>query len=394
MATIEERGPCQFRVKIRRKNITQTRTFETRKEAEAWARVIEGKITADEYVDRSFVRDTTLSQACDWYEQNLPRGRPDTKNKLSKLNYWRHESPFAHWSLVAILPADLLRWRRQVLDEDNAESGEIAGPEAEVGPQTVIHRLNVLSQVYNRWALAHSQSVSNPVIRGVRPSKPDGRNRRLSEGEEARLLQAARASTRPWLEAAIIIALETCMRQSELAGLTWDRVILSRARPYADLVRTKNGESRRIALSARAVTALRSLMPAVVPLDTGKRTVLPVETGRGIAHAFRDAITDEDFPGLRWHDLRHEAISRLFEHTELRDCEIMTISGHLRPEMLTRYVHLRGDQLGDKLPGGRLNPLPPAPAGQGELSTERCRAAALSTVSVTAGADGALRVVR
>ena len=51
------------------------------------------------------------------------------------------------------------------------------------------------------------------------------------EGEEEHLLLAARASTRPWLEAAIIISLETCMRQSELAGLTWDRVNLSRARP-------------------------------------------------------------------------------------------------------------------------------------------------------------------
>jgi integrase len=360
MATIEERGPCQFRVKIRRKNVTQTRTFETRKQAEDWARVVEGKITADEYVDRSFVRDTTLSQACDWYERNLTRSRPDAKNKLSKLNYWRDESPFASWSLIAILPADLLRWRRQVLDEDNAEVGETTGPEAEVGPQTVIHRLNVLSQVYNRWALAHSQTLSNPVIRGVRPSKPDGRNRRLSEGEEEHLLHAARASTRPWLEAAIIISLETCMRQSELAGLTWDRVNLSRARPYADLLKTKNGESRRVALSAQAVTSLRSLLPVVAPPDLGKRTVLPVETGRGIAHAFRDAITDEAFPGLRWHDLRHEAISRLFERTEMRDTEIMVMSGHLRPEMLTRYVHLRGDQLGDKLPGGRLNPLPPA----------------------------------
>ena len=196
--------------------------------------------------------------------------RPDAKNKLSKLNYWRDESPFASWSLIAILPADLLRWRRQVLDEDNAEVGETTGPEAEVGPQTVIHRLNVLSQVYNRWALAHSQTLSNPVIRGVRPSKPDGRNRRLSEGEEEHLLHAARASTRPWLEAAIIISLETCIRQSELAGLTWDRVNLSRARPYADLLKTKNGEfsSRCTFGSGRHVSA-KLAARCVLPLTWG-----------------------------------------------------------------------------------------------------------------------------
>lgn len=81
--------------------------------------------------------------------------------------------------------------------------------------------------------------------------------------------------------------------------------------------------------------------------------VLPVETGRGIAHAFRDAVTDEAFPDLRWHDLRHEAISRLFEHTDLRDHEIMAISGHMRPEMLARYTHLRADRLGVRMRGGR-----------------------------------------
>ena len=83
--------------------------------------------------------------------------------------------------------------------------------------------------------------------------------------------------------------------------------------------------------------------------------MLPVETARGIIHAFRDAITEEAFPDLRWHDLRHEAILRLFELTDLRENEIMAISGHLTPSMLTRYTHLRADRLGARLPGGRLN---------------------------------------
>jgi hypothetical protein len=39
----------------------------------------------------------------------------------------------------------------------------------------------------------------------------------------------------------------------------------------------------------------------------------------------------------------------------LRDHEIMAISGHLRPEMLTRYTHLRADRLGARLRGGKLN---------------------------------------
>ena len=143
------------------------------------------------------------------------------------------------------------------------------------------------------------------------------------------------------------------MRQGELAGLTWDRVHLGAEYPYCDLPKTKNDRARRVPLSAKAVLAFQDLKPAEGVI--GRDPVLPIETGRGIAHAFRDAVSDEAFPDLRWHDLRHEGISRLFELTDLRDNEIMAISGHLRPEMLTRYTHLRADRLGARLPGGKLN---------------------------------------
>jgi len=344
MATIWERGPYQFCARVRRNGVSQTKTFETKSAAEEWARIIEGKVTGDEFQDRSLARDTSLSQACRWLADSLP-DTPDAKNKRSKLRYWQG-AEFASWSLVSLRPADLIRWRRDVLDEDGG------GDEAECSAQTVIHRLNVLSQVYKLWSLAHDQMINNPVVDNVRPSHPRGRSRRLTEGEEWRLLNACRASSRPWLRPAVVIALETCMRQSELAGLTWDRVQLerkNRLEPHCDLLITKNGDPRRIPLSPRAIVAFRMLGPK----KSGG--VLPVETGRGIAHAFRDAVTDGAFPDLRWHDLRHEGISRLFERTSMRDHEIMAISGHLRPEMLARYTHLRADRLAAHLPGGRNN---------------------------------------
>ena len=197
--------------------------------------------------------------------------------------------------------------------------------------------------------------IANPVKPGVRPGKPDGRERRLSEGEEKKLLEAARNSSRSWLEHAIIISIETCMRQGELAGLTWDRVKLTSEFPHIDLLKTKNDRARRVPLSERALSSFEALQPKG-PTETDRhKPVLPVETGRGIIHAFRDALDGKGFPDLRWHDLRHEAISRLFELTDLRENEIMAISGHLTPAMLTRYTHLRADRLGARLPGGKLN---------------------------------------
>lgn len=355
MAAIWKRGHYQFCVRIRRNGVSETKTFSTRQEAQDWARIIEGKITGDEFVDQSKARDTTLSQALDWYEEVIVPAKPrSAKGKRSQIAYWR-DSKFAGWALPSLRPWDLVEWRREVLDEDNAEDGTGVGPDAVFGAQTCVHRLNLISHLYGQWSLLNKAALENPVVRGVRPALGDGRNRRLdpqadSDGktEEERLYAACDKSNSPWLGGAVRIAIETCVRQAELAALTWNRVHLDGPHPYIDLPKTKNDRARRVPLSTRAVKAFRLLVPkeAAAP---GNRSVLPIETPRAIGHAFRTAVREEQFPDLRWHDLRHEGTSRLFENTDLRDHEIMSITGHLSPEMLKRYAHLRSHWLSARL---------------------------------------------
>jgi len=367
MPTIEERGPHQFRAKVRRRKpsgelVTKTKTFESRSEAEAWARIIEGKVTGDEYVDKRVSRDTTVSQACEWFLQRIApidertgkrAHRSDhARNQASKLRYWMG-SEFAGWSLTALKPWDLIEWRDELLGE------------AECSPQTVVHRLNTLSQVYKEWGPAHQVEIDNPVTEKVRPPLGRGRDRRLDSDpdhdgktEEERVLEACTRSKSPWLRAAVIISIETCLRQAELAGLTWSRVKLNADHPHVDLPKTKNERPRRVPLSQSAIRAFQDLLPRDKPAP-GNNQVFPVETPRAFGHAWRAVILEDKFPDLRWHDLRHEAISRLFEFTDLRDNEIMAISGHLRPEMLTRYTHLRTHRLGARLRGGSSNPYSP-----------------------------------
>jgi Phage integrase family len=93
----------------------------------------------------------------------------------------------------------------------------------------------------------------------------------------------------------------------------------------------------------------RSGIASPEQVGIGKKKVLSIETPRAIGHAFRAVVKEAEFPDLRWHDLRHEAISRLFENTDLRDNEIMAITGHLSTEMLKRYSHLRSHRLATRL---------------------------------------------
>jgi integrase len=169
-------------------------------------------------------------------------------------------------------------------------------------------------------------------------------------------------STRAWhLSTSVILALETGMRLGELANLTWERLDLPRQ--VAHLADTKNGSARSIPLSMRAAQAL-SALPHALP---GKVFPVHVDT---IKQAFRSAVargrralereladigmgqdaiqSNPLLTDLRFHDLRHEAVSRLFERG-LNPMEVAAISGHKTLAMLQRYTHLRAEDLVLKL---------------------------------------------
>ncbi len=60
--------------------------------------------------------------------------------------------------------------------------------------------------------------------------------------------------------------------------------------------------------------------------------------------AWRRALKRAGITNLRFHDLRHEAVSRLVE-AGLGDQEVAAISGHKSMQMLRRYTHLRTEDL-------------------------------------------------
>lgn len=83
-------------------------------------------------------------------------------------------------------------------------------------------------------------------------------------------------------------------------------------------------------------------------------------TTGAITQAMDDARRRSGIEDLRFHDLRQEATSRLFENTTLDVMEIKAITGHKTMQMLARYTHLRTERLVEKLNGeadGKEKPL-------------------------------------
>jgi integrase len=183
------------------------------------------------------------------------------------------------------------------------------------------------------------ESLQNPVQIASKPKPGKGRDRRLEDGEEEKLLNAAS----PAFQAVILFALETAMRREEIASLQWKNVnVKSR---YVYLPETKNSEARTVPLSVAAIDILRNF-----PKPEGVERVFGV-TSEQITDTMKKVRVKAGLENIRFHDLRHEATSRFFENTDLDVMEVKAITGHKTLQMLSRYTHLRTARLADRLGG-------------------------------------------
>jgi integrase len=331
MASIRKRGPYQWEARVRKKGRPLTsRTFETRTEAERWAKEIESEMDRGVYISRKAAESTTLREAFERYINDyLPRLAHYEAN-IYRVRRLQRQA-LADKFMAAIQGKDIAEY----IKEREAEG---------MGANTIRLELAFLSRLFNvairDWGMG---SLINPVTQVSRPKTPKGRERRLEEGEEERLM----AVVSPEMRNIIYLALETAMRREEIANLRWSRIDLERR--TATLYETKNGETRTIPLSPPALEILRALRPE----SNGRDDRVFTQTPSAITQAMRRACRNAELPDLRFHDLRHEATSRLFENTDLDLMEIRSITGHKTLQMPARYSHLRMDRLADRLAGAK-----------------------------------------
>ena len=332
MGTITRRtdnaGKATYQVKIRRKGYPSlSQTFAEKLAAETWMQETEAAMTRGAFVDPSPSRETTLDELLRRYAQEvspLKRGHQVERIRLAFLG----RQPIAKAAL-ADLSASMVREYR------DSRLRIVAG-------STVNRELNLLGHVIEtarkEWALPMR---SNPVQEVRRPRNPPARDRRLRPGEEARLLVACSTARGGFLLDCVHLAIETGMRQGEIVGLDWKDVDLERQVVRLHAGATKNGHGRGVPLSRTAVSVLQRRGPAV-------GNVFPGVTTEAVKQAFAKAAARAGMPDLHFHDLRHEAVSRLFERG-FNVMEAAAVSGHRDLAMLRRYVHLEASALASRL---------------------------------------------
>lgn len=142
------------------------------------------------------------------------------------------------------------------------------------------------------------------------------------------------------------------MRSSEILTLTRSQIDVKRR--VVRLTDTKNNEARLVPLT-QAVTEVfkQALNNPVRPFDCD--LVFFGEPGRdekrgpyAYTKLWNQAKKQARLDDFRFHDLRHEAVSRLVE-AGLSDQEVAAISGNKSMQILKRYTHLRAEDLVEKL---------------------------------------------
>lgn len=314
-----------------------SRTFKTKADAQTWAHQIESEIARGVYRDRSQAGKFSLGDILTRYGQEISPLKKSADAEANRIAFLLRD-PITQIRLSDLSPADFGAFRDRRLQH--------------VTGSTVIRDLTLISHAINiarkEWGIV----MDNPCCLIRRPKENKPRKRRLSPKEEQKLLAELKLSQRTpegtwlpggcrneWMKPLVIMAIETAMRRGELLQLEWADVFLEER--FVRLHDSKNGHGRDVPLSSRAVALLE-----VLPQDPSGK-VFPV-TGEALKQSFTRAVERAGLGDLHFHDLRHEATSRIAPKLG-NVLELSAVTGHMSLQMLKRYFHPVASELARKL---------------------------------------------
>lgn len=346
-------------------------TFETESEGDAYVRRVE------QLLDRGVVPD----------EYRTPAKQQHTRLRAVLIDYREVQAISSADSDYIDVLLDRLPPKmelREVTFEWTTQWITSLKRDENLAPSTIRHRAGSLARCLD-WALAKGMIPINPLrqlpksyaqytaedakavarIEGGQVKDSEGRDRRLVDGEDERI-RAILAGAKPEgrqrplelnsqqdLILLYDLALESAMRMSEMYTLDVAQVDFKERTIF--LEKTKNGSKRQVPMTSVAKRLLKHHIGKrseglVFPWWSGERTAAEMKRCTSLlSRQFSRIFEAAGCQDLNFHDLRHEATSRLFERTTLTDLQIAKITGHKDIRSLARYANLRGSDLAGKL---------------------------------------------
>ena len=323
MATIR-RMRKGWQVLIRKKGHPHiAKTFANYSLATKYAQESEANIEKGLFADLSEANQTLLRDALQRYKAEVTTKKKGAKQEAYKIDkLMRHR--ISNYSLARLTSNKIAKFRNEL--------------SLTAAPATVNKYLTLISVTINtaknEWGIF---LPSNPCENLKRLAEPEVKDIRVSREEEVKLLEHAAQSKMHWLRAMIIVGIEVGCRRSELFRLT--KADCDFFKSTAVIRDTKNGTTRRIGLSPRAVAALRGLPPSI----DGRFFPTHSEQFKFYwSQLKRWSGIDKNF-----HHMRHEWASRMFEQGW--DISAVATQGGWKDwKVLRRYTAISGEHLASK----------------------------------------------
>ncbi|MGY6156655.1 site-specific integrase [Paraburkholderia graminis] len=327
MASLQERNGA-WTARVTRKGYPQQfKTFPSKAEAAVWARAVEVAMDNGTFNDPAGSADVIFGDLLKKYKERVTTSKRSRRSEEFRINKMLR-NPIAEYSMKNLTTGVLAKYRDDRLKE--ASNGSVCRELATI--------CSVISHAQREWGL----KTVNPVKLIKKPRLPPGRERLLKLEELDLLYGALDPSGHMWRNKLLVplvqMAIETAMRRGELLSLVWDDVDLSERVAFLPI--TKNGNSRSVPLSTRAVEILSNL-------ERTDARVLPI-SDYTVDCAWKRAIKRAGIKNFRFHDLRHQAITAMAKKIP-NVIELAAISGHSNPKMLSRYYHTTPQELAAKL---------------------------------------------
>jgi integrase len=325
MATVRKRGK-KYQAQVRIKGHSpQSKSFLTKAAALAWTRRIESSMDNGSWIDTRGSRSVFIEDIVDDLVYSYERfGLEVAGPKLGQLNQIKE---YFHGVSIHDLTFD------GVLDFAAFRLETIAA-------STLQAQMYYLKQAVTNSRIKTELPVVDMAIDELKKKKlimgSKRRDRRLEPGEYEALMDQAAGH---WISAAIDLAVESAMRQGEIHALKWSDI--NESKGVIRLMRKdKHAETGQ---SAQQIPLLKGVREALLRSQNvfGQGpNLIPVERAASISDKFAKMTKKLGIVDLRFHDLRHEAISRLFEKG-MRVEQVRVVSGHRTLDQLSRYVNLR-----------------------------------------------------
>ena len=299
---------------------TQCKTFIKKSDAIIWARKVESEIERGIFENTTKAKLTAFSKVLDEYYKSCQT------RQLKALKFIKSHSRIINQHIGDVKLSDITSECLAQYRDLRLESVSPATTKLELG---IVMRAIKHMVDEKGFYLVSLPKVSYPKV-------SNARDRRVSDHEIERLTAVISNCE---VRVAIGLALETGMRRSELVNIQWQHINWATATIYIPV--TKTNSPREVPLTAKASALLRSMAIK----DIGQLFTIKADS---ISQSFQRACVKVGITNLKFHDLRHEATTRLFE-LGLNVIEVGTITGHKDLKMLNRYTHLSAEKLGLKI---------------------------------------------